>query len=253
VVWDAPGVAWDAYAAVVVRSCWDYHRRLAEFLAWAEALMREGVPLWNDAATLRWNADKSYLRELALRGVAVVPTLWLEPAEQPDLAALLEREGWPEAVVKPAVSASAEGAWLTTPSRARHEGPALSALLRRGHVLVQPRLPEVMAEGEWSLVFFEGAFSHAVRKRPQPGEFRVQEEFGGSVESATPPAALLDDAAQALRAAGRSALYARVDGVLRAGRLMLMELELIEPHLFLLDAEGAADRFANAIAARLGR
>ena len=252
-VWDARAVCWDEFQGVLIRSCWDYHLRPGEFLDWIDQLERAGVAVWNPGNLLRWNHHKRYLRDLAARDVATVPTRWLPRGEAADLLALLADAGWREAVVKPAVSASAFGTWRTSTGTATGEQSRLDELLRRADVMVQPLLPEVADAGEWSLVFLGRRFSHAVLKRPAPGDYRVQWEFGGSAESAVPPGHLIADAERVIAAVRGDALYVRVDGVEREGRLVLMELELIEPHLFLGWDSGAAGRLAEALRAALAR
>ena len=252
-VWDARAVCWDEFQGVLIRSCWDYHLRPGEFLDWIDQLERAGVAVWNPGNLLRWNHHKRYLRDLAARDVATVPTRWLPRGEAADLLALLADAGWREAVVKPAVSASAFGTWRTSTGTATGEQSRLDALLRIADVMVQPLLPDVADAGEWSLVFLGRRFSHAVLKRPAPGDYRVQWEFGGSAESAVPPGHLIADAERVIAAVPGDALYVRVDGVERGGRLVLMELELIEPHLFLGWDSGAAGRLAEALRAALAR
>ena len=248
-VWDSRDMAWGDFQGVLVRSCWDYHRRLPEFLEWIARLERDGLGrvLWNPPELLRWNSHKSYLRDLAARGVAIVPTRWLARGEPCGLAEVLRHEGWGEAVVKPTVSASASGTWSTTLTGAASNQPKLDEMLRSGDVLVQPLVPEVRDPGEWSLVFFQGRFSHAVLKRPAAGDYRVQWEFGGSADTRKPSRKLIVDAERVLAAVPGDPLYARVDGVARDGKLVLMELELIEPHLFFAWDARAATRLAKAI------
>jgi len=250
-VWDSPDVCWEEFQGVVVRSCWDYHRRLEEFLAWVTRLERAGVAVWNPPAVLRWNSHKGYLRDLAARGVSIVPTRWLERAAAVDLAGLLRDAAWRQAVVKPAVSASAHGTWRTSVETASADQRQLDELLRAGDVMVQPFMREVRDTGEWSMLFLGGRFSHAVLKRPGAGagDYRVQWEFGGSAVTMAPPGRLLADAEAVMAAVPGHPLYARVDGVEREGRLVLMELELIEPHLFLGWDAGAAARLAGALRA----
>jgi len=252
VPWDAREVAWTAFDAVVVRSVWDYHLRPAEFLRWVGAVEAAGTPLLNPPVVLRWNHHKSYLRDLADRGVETVPTIWLPRGASPDLAGLLAARGWSEAVVKPAVSASAHETWVIPGAPTADDQRRLGALLETREALVQPLLPEVRSPGEWSLVFFGGAFSHALLKRPRPGDFRVQEELGGRADPVDPPPHLVAQAERVLAAAPAPCLYARVDGVERAGRLVLMELELIEPVLYFGAAAAAPDRFASALGGLLG-
>lgn len=247
-VWDSPDVRWEGLQGAVVRSCWDYHHRLEEFLSWVTRLERAGVAVWNPPAVLRWNSHKSYLRDLESRGVPIVPTRWLARGQRVELARVLQDEGWRSAVVKPAVSASAFGTW-STEHGADDDQTRLDGLLEVSDVMVQPLVDEVRDPGEWSILFYGGRFSHAVLKRPAAGDYRVQWEFGGSAVSAAPPRYLIAAAERVLAAAPGELLYARVDGVERAGRLVLMELEVIEPHLFFGWDAGAAARFAAAFQA----
>src|SRR3989449_4590961 len=249
-VWDSPDVCWEEFQGVVVRSGWDYHLRLEEFLAWVSRLERTGVRVWNPPAVLRWNSHKGYLRDLAARGVSIVPTRWLERGAQADLAGLLRDAGWRDAVVKPAVSASAHGTWRTSGETAGADQRRLDEPVRAGDVMVQPFTPEVVEPGEWSIVFLGGRVSHAVLKRPAAGD-RVQWEFGGSATAMAAPDTLLADAEAMMAAVPGDPLYARVEGVERDGRLILMELELIEPHLFLAWDAGATGRLAAALGARV--
>jgi glutathione synthase/RimK-type ligase-like ATP-grasp enzyme len=228
-----------------------------EFFAWIDRVAGLGVPIWNAPATLRWNSRKTYLHDLAIGGVRTVPTLWLLSdngrRSPPSLASILADTGWERAVVKPVVSASAHETWTVARDDARvnaatHDG-RLRAVIARHGVMVQPFVPEIETDGEWSLQFFGGVFSHAVIKRAAEGDFRVQREYGGTHETVVPPSSVVRQAERALRAAPGDSLYARVDGVLIDGDLVVTELELLEPSLF-LDADPAApDRFADAIVA----
>lgn len=259
-LWDDPHVDWGAHDAVVLRSCWDYHLRLDEFLGWVDGVERAGAPMFNPPSVVRWNARKTYLRALDAAGVPTVPTRWVDPGETTSLAAVLDETGWERAVVKPSVSASAYETWSTTREHAPADEPRFRALAARGPVLVQRFVREVIEAGEWSLIFFGGsgvdAFSHAVVKRPRDGDFRVQPEHGGGSTPAHPDARLVAEASAALRCAEEGAgpiLYARVDGCVVDGRFVTMELELLEPSLFLGTRPGAADRLADALLARMRR
>lgn len=251
--WRAP-VDWARYDAVLLRSTWDYFERPAEFLAWIAALERTGVRCFNEPALVRWNADKRYLRELAAKGVATVPTLWFEAGPgvtSPAVADRVAAEGWDDVVLKPAVSG---GAWRTHRMRRAElsgAGAVLDEILRASALLVQPFLPEVVADGEHSLLFFDGAFSHAALKRAKPGDYRVQWTHGGTQVPETVPDALVTQARAVLDAAPSPGLYARVDGIVRDGRFVLMELEQIEPYLFFAQAPEAPGRLARALTARL--
>ena len=249
-VWDDPAVDWRRYDAAVIRSAWDYHLTPVAFLAWLERLEALAVPVWNPPAVVRANADKSYLKDLEAAGVGVVPTEWAKRGARTDLDAVLASRGWDEAVVKPAVSASA---FRTTRVRRGASGgqAALDDVLAHSDAMIQPFLPEIVEEGEWSFVFIGGEFSHTVLKSPRAGDFRVQEEHGGRAVRHEPPPGLIIQARDAAIAGPRPWLYARVDGVRRGGDLLVAELELIEPLLFLSYEPGAARKFAEAIKARI--
>jgi glutathione synthase/RimK-type ligase-like ATP-grasp enzyme len=252
--WSDPDARWSRYDAVVVRSCWDYFLRPAEFHAWLDRLERDGATVHNPVPTLRWNADKRYLRDLEARGVPVVPTYWVPRGSTISLGEVRRRTGWPELVVKPAVSGGAHRTWRSSHSAAGDDA-RLAESAAECEMLVQPMLAEIEREGEWSLHFFDGAFSHAIVKRPRAGDFRVQLEHGGSVVSVDPTAELIEAARRAIDAApnaGEPPLYARVDGCVVNGAFVLMELELLEPALSLAWADGAADRLADALLRRLG-
>lgn len=249
-VWDDPAVDWKSYDAAVIRSAWDYHLTPEAFLAWLARLEALGLPVWNPPAVLRANLDKAYLKELSAAGVSVAPTEWVKRGARADLDELLAARGWDDAVVKPTVSASA---FRTSRVRRGREGgqAALEEVLAHSGAMIQPFLPEIGSEGEWSFVFLGGEFSHAVLKSPRAGDFRVQQEHGGRTERREPPPGLLIQARDAAIAGPRPWLYARVDGVRRGAELLVVELELIEPLLFLSYAPGAARSFAAAIKTRL--
>jgi glutathione synthase/RimK-type ligase-like ATP-grasp enzyme len=252
-VWNDPATDWSRCDGVVIRSTWDYHLAHAGFMAWLDKLERAGIAVLNPPALVRWNSEKTYLRSLADAGVAVVPTQWAECDDTTPLDDVLHAEGWDDAVVKPAVSASAHQTWRTSRARAGADEAKYRAMVAAGRVLVQPFLDVVAAEGEWSLLFYGGEYSHAVRKRPRAGDFRVQKEFGGTAERDEPSLAVIAAARQALVCSeqGRgSSVYARVDGCEIGGAFVLMEIELIEPDLFLRSHPDAPTRLATVIAER---
>jgi glutathione synthase/RimK-type ligase-like ATP-grasp enzyme len=247
--WDDAAVPWGSYDALVIRSTWNYHTVFEAFGAWIDRVEALGIPLWNPPRVLRWNASKTYLRELAERGVDVVPTRWVAGDGGLKIADVLHDAGWVDAVVKPAVSASAYETWRVDATRvtANDEARFRELCARPGGAMIQRFVPELPRDGEWSLMFVGGEYSHAVLKRPRADDFRVQHEHGGSAESLAPPAHVLETARAIMARAPANWLYARVDGVEIGGRFVLVELEMLEPSMFLAADPGAADRFAAAI------
>lgn len=264
--WSRAEADWGGFDAVLIRSTWDYHRHPEAFREWAEGVEESGARLWNPADVVAWNSEKTYLRDLEKAGIPIVPTRWVSATgAAPSLAALLREKSWPEVVVKPTVSASAYRTMRMKVGQAAEHQQEFASLLADSGAMIQPLLQEVVEEGEWSLLYFRQerrlVFSHAVLKTPAAGDFRVQSELGGQSLEKEPPYELREQVdqlvAKAVKVAPDELLYARVDGVVSrgehapAGTFLLMELELIEPFIFLGSAPGAAQNFATAIVAAL--
>lgn len=248
-IWSDAAVDWAAHDALLVRSTWDYFERYTEFLGWYQRIEALRCPIANPLPLLVWNSDKRYLLELAAQGVAIIPTVHARGSELD--AALAPLQG--EVVVKPSVSG---GAWNTVRGRIGSEAfaQALAALPRELDYLIQPFVPQVVEEGEWSLLFFGGVYSHAVLKKPARDDYRVQTYFGGSADVTEPPAHVSASARRALDAVAalgyRDQAYVRVDGVVVGDEFRIMELEFIEPFLHLAAHPPAARLFAAQLAQR---
>ncbi|WP_372790016.1 RimK family alpha-L-glutamate ligase [Paraconexibacter sp.] len=260
--WDDPSVDWSAARVVMARSTWDYAERREAFVAWAERVEATGVPLWPDAQTIAWNTEKSYLRHLAAGGLRTVPTVWVDPQDDP--AAVPDRirdRGWDDAIVKPQIGVGAIGLRRFTglagdAAQATGMVEHTRELLGAGGAMVQPYLPGVAEHGELSVFFAAGRLTHAIRKRAAAGDFRVQPEHGGTHELVRPERDELDTATWAVAAVaarfGEPPLIARADLVADLeGRPALIELELIEPRLFLRGHPEATDAIADAVLERL--
>jgi len=245
------GFDFSQFDLLVLRSCWDYHLRGDEFTEWLRSAARE-VPVLNAVPAVLWNQNKFYLRELERQGIEIAPTIFNAGSAAIGAEERSKMKNWPKVVVKPAVSASAHRTWLMD-SAALPTDAELEQHTGGGPFLIQQFIPEIQTHGEISFIYIDGAFSHAVLKRPAAGDFRVQQEHGGSSEPFLPPPALLDQANWIASNVPqvRDSLYCRIDAVARDGKLVLMELELIEPELFLRLADGAAERFAGAILKRM--
>lgn len=250
-IWDDPGVHWRDFDLIVLRSMWDYYLKPAEFFAWLDHLEQSGTRVVNPVALARWNANKRYLRELQHAGAPVIPTVWVEPGQQFDLRSFAEAQGWRELIVKPVVSAGAHNTRRFGAEDLDAAARWHSDLLAAGTVLVQKYQPEIVRDGEWSLIFIDGQFRHAVVKRAVAGDFRVQEEHGGTTELVTAPDSLIAEARAIVDGLNHDWLYARVDGVRTPDGFRLMELEVLEPGLFFLNQPSSAEVFADAVVRRL--
>ena len=232
-----------SYDLVLPLVAWGYHLNYARWLALLDRAEAEGWPMINPTALLRWNGDKAYLAELSERGVSTVPTLAVESCCDADLEEARRRFESEWLVIKPPVSASAAGTHRLGP---KDDLPSES---RRCPMIIQPLIEEVAKTGEFSLMLFDGEYSHAVVKRPKTGDFRVQEFHGGiTLPCKAPPAGAIRLAQAALAAAPAAASYARIDIVPDdQGVLRIMELELIEPSLFLEHAPDGGAAFTRSI------
>ncbi|WP_019960706.1 ATP-grasp domain-containing protein [Woodsholea maritima] len=249
VVWDDPALNPDEYAAMIVGPTWDYPLKQDLFLETLARFERH-CPVFNPAKLVRWNLDKYYLQDLAERGVKTVPTLWADHADEATISAAFNTLGSDTLVVKPRVGA---GAWRQAKIKRGEALPAPEAL-PPAQCMIQPFLPAIATEGEYTYLYFGGEFSHALVKRPKAGDYRVQGEHGGQEEKIEPSTDDLAVAKKALDAACThlglsSILYARVD-LARGldGELALMELEMIEPYLYPLEGPGMGVIFARALA-----
>lgn len=241
--WTDPGAGQGA-DIVLPLVVWGYHAREREWHVLLDRLEAACVPVLNPVALLRWNSDKSYLAELAELGIATVPTLAVDALADTDLADARVRFETTELVIKPPVSAGADGTFRLGPN------DTVPAEVAGRRMLIQPFQQSIVGQGELSLMIFNGAFSHAVLKRAKPGDFRVQPSLGGTEIQVEAPPEAIALAHRALAAAPAAAAYARVDMIADAtGTWQIMELELIEPALFLHRAPGSAARFGAAIAA----
>ncbi|HKK03559.1 MAG TPA: hypothetical protein VKA17_06475 [Gammaproteobacteria bacterium] len=250
-IWDDPAIDWKCFDALVIRTPWDYFERAAEFRAWLDARIASGVLMCNGGDIIDWNFDKGYLRDLQAAGVPVVPTVVVQKGEEADVAALARARGWDEIVVKPTISGGAYRTHRFRIEDAAHYQDGIDETLADRGVLVQPFLPEILDGGELSILFFDGVYSHTVRKRPKPGDYRVQFQFGGTTERIEIEAALVEQARACILAAPSLPVYARVDGLVKNGLFLLIELEVFEPLMFLAHDSAAPGRFARAVHGRL--
>jgi glutathione synthase/RimK-type ligase-like ATP-grasp enzyme len=231
---------------LLVRSPWDYFERPEEFKVWLLKMQGQNKPLFNRAEDILWNLKKNYLSEFEQAGIAIVPTLFLAKGEH------LSGDFFAEIGVQDLVLKPQEGANAFLTERLCHlsSQDALAKInqaLKERDFMLQPFLPQIIDEGEWSLVYFNGKYSHGFLKSPKKGDFRVQEEHGGSLYTLEVGENLIFAADKVMGMLNQAPLYARVDGVVVDGKFLLMELEMFEPELYFRVSDSAAPNMADAI------
>jgi glutathione synthase/RimK-type ligase-like ATP-grasp enzyme len=251
--WSDPKVDWSSFSHLLIKSTWDYFDFYPQFLQWIEKVKALGIPVLNDLDTIRWNSSKEYLLEIESKGFPTIAGLMLEKGSKPALEQIQEKVKSDILVVKPLISGGAKNTLKIPVSEWANFEEQVTQLLKEEAFLAQPFVKEVAEVGEYSLVFFNQQFSHAVLKTPAKSDFRVQHYFGGTIQEIQPDSSLLDSAQKLINAFGKGTLYGRVDGVLIDGIFHLMELELIEPYLFLGLSDKAIPNYREALKSRLMR
>ena len=252
--WDDSKVDWVNFDGVVLRSTWNYHKHHDAFLYWLGKSNSQNIRIWNSHDIVVWNTDKIYLRQLEEVGVTIVPTEWISRGdhERLHLSETLEKNRWGRAVLKPRVSASADGVSVLDAANIEENEYKVREMGQLHDLMLQPVVEEIQ-HGEWSIMFINDEYSHSVLKYPEVESIYVQSELGGMWKVADPSPGVIEQARKSIEAAHAVTrttepfLFTRVDGIEVKGELQLMELELIEPELFLSDVPEAAIRFANAL------
>jgi hypothetical protein len=247
VAWRSPGVDWDAYDAVYIGTPWDYPEDVAHFIRVLERIDRSRAVLVNDFELVRWGIPKTYLRDLEARGADIVPSLWFECLLPEQLTSFFQALRSDRMIIKPVVSANAADTFLLDRNDTADKAKLLLDTFRDRAFLVQPFIENIRTEGEYSLFYFSGTLSHAIQKVPKARDFRVQEEHGATIKAVVPDASLVACADRILGLVKPQPVYARCDLVRGPdGRFLLMELELIEPSMYLRMHPEAPQRFAVA-------
>ncbi len=249
--WSAPEVDWSAFTHVLIKSTWDYFDFYPEFLVWLDTLERLGVQVLNEVPTLRWNSSKTYLMEIESQGFPCIAGKILPKGSKPVLDQLHSELNADQLVVKPLVSGGAKNTLKVVRGKELGLEEKIQNLLQVEDFLVQPFIPEIEQVGEYSLIFFNEKLSHAVLKTPAAADFRVQHYYGGTIQTIEPSETLLAAAQALVDRFAKNTLYARVDGVEIDGVFHVMELELIEPYLFLGLSDTAIPNYKAALSKRL--
>lgn len=253
-VWNHPNVLNDGWDAIVLRSTWDYHQNSKEFLDWLTQIEQSSIKLINSLPVVRWNLDKSYLIEMETKEISIVPTLLIErQLSQTQALEKILKTGWKNIVLKPSISATSFLTYnLLASSKELPE--VIGRIQNHSELIVQPFVSSIVRQGEVSFIFIQDQgihYSHAVLKKPQKSDFRVQSDFGGTLEKFMPSQQLLAYANQCANAINKDWTFARIDIVDWEEKPLLGELELIEPDLFLGFGANAAEKLATAIINKL--
>lgn len=250
-VWTNELVQWKQYDCIIIRSCWDYHLLPDKFMQLLTYFKNTNIPILNNFETINWNLNKRYLNKLSNSGIKIPPTIFIAKGESISLNQIMHKYLWSDVVIKPVIAASSFGLSKINIKDAKKENTRINNEIQEHDMIIQKFLPEINQNGELSLIFFNSEYSHTVLKKPKQGDFRVQQSLGGKIQLITPPISIINQAYKIINKSNQSSLYARVDGVISNNELLLMELEMIEPALYLEQDKKAPKMFANAIISKL--
>ncbi len=249
-IWDDPGFDWSDTAFVLFRSTWDYFDRFPEFSVWLDKISSL-TRMINSQDIIRWNLDKRYLQELSASGINIPPTIFMEKGESGSLAEKVAQSHWKEVILKPVVSGAARHTYRFCSEDAEKHEAQYQQLISEEAMMIQEFQVEVPLRGEISFMVFDGHFTHAILKKAKEGDFRVQDDFGGTLHPYQPSSSEIEFAEQTVALCGHNPLYARVDAIRdNRGKMALSELELIEPELWFRFHPPAAGKLADAIVKR---
>lgn len=245
--WDSNKMHWSDTRYILFRSTWDYFMRYTEFDPWLERTKQE-TRMINPYQLIRWNLDKHYLSDLSSKGLNVPPTRFIEKGETKSLKELVEESAWKEIILKPVVSGGGRHTYRFGSEETRNYESICRSLLKNESLIIQEFQKQVLTRGELAFMLFDGKFSHAILKKAKKGEFRVQDDFGGTVHRYEPSKEEISWAEEVVSLCDPLPVYARVDAILdNKDQLALAELELIEPELWFRFCPEAADKMADAL------
>jgi len=251
-IWDDPLVDWEKYDIALLKTPWDYHQKFEPFKLWLEKIESLNIRLLNDYKIVRWNMDKHYLSEIAEAGFDIIPSIFLEQGWNEELKPLFEKLGFDKIILKPCVSGGSRNTIVLDKTTALEDKERVLKLVSEGDFIVQPLMPQI-TEGEWSFIFFDGKYSHTIIKKPKTGDFRVQQIFGGTIETVSPDQQYIDHVERYVSRFAKDTLYTRVDGLMVDGNFMLMEIEMVEPFLYLSYHPDALERYYQALVTHLNK
>lgn len=246
-VWDDPSVDWTSYDIIIIKSTWDYFiGKIEKFYRWLTFIKEKNILCLNYPDLIKWNADKHYLLDIQSAGLNIVPSSIIEKNNLFYADDAFQKFNTDELIVKPTISGGAMNTLRLNKNNAKDQEAQINDWLKEQAYLIQPLKKEVINEGEWSFLFFNGKFSHHLLKVAKEGEFRIQHFFGGKIISPDFDRNLINIAQEYVNKFAPNSLYARVDGVITKNGFELMELELIEPYMFFFTNEQSLENYYNA-------
>lgn len=245
--WDNPDFDWSTTRYVLFRTTWDYFNRFDEFKVWLESV-RKKTELINSESIIKWNIDKFYLEDLSKKGIRIPPTTFIQPEDKRTLTEIIDTSGWSEVILKPAISGGARHTYRIKADQAKEFEDVYQTLIKSEAMLLQEFQHQIMEKGEVAFMVFGGKYSHAILKKGKTGDFRVQDDFGGTVHDYEASPEEMVFAEQVVAACSSQPVYARVDVLWdNNDNPCLSELELIEPEMWFRNHKPAAESMANAL------
>lgn len=251
IVWDKPHKQWESYDMLLLRTAWGYHLKHDEFRKLMKYFDKNKLKIWNPASIILDNMHKYYLKNLIAEGFDVIPTLFLEPDDFDNITNIAENTGWDRFVLKPAISANAQNTYVLSDANQIRKSDNITESFIGKQFLIQKFMSEITTEGEWSNIFFSNGYSYSILKVPQKGDYRVQRDYGGNYYNLKPHSIVYESAKKIADFYMDKCLYVRVDGVLSNERFYVMEVEMIEPDLYMNIAPEAKEPFVDAIMQKL--
>jgi hypothetical protein len=249
--WDNPSYDWSKTKTVMFRTIWDYFEKFEEFFKWLDEIKHQ-TQLINSYELVKWNIDKHYLKDLNENGINIVPTYFIKQHKQGSLLDISNEMEWEDLVIKPAISAAAFQTFKILNDQISEKEELFQQLIKNKDMLVQPFFETISEFGEASLMIFDGKFSHAILKKAKKGDFRVQDDFGGTVHDYLPSTEEVKFALEVIKACKTAPLYGRVDIIWdQEKNIYLSELEIIEPELWIRNYPKSAERIAKAVSNKL--
>lgn len=246
-VWTNENINWPEYDLVLLKAPWDYHDNIVAFYAWIDRMNKLSIPLLNPYEIIKWNSNKQYLKNISDAGLSIIPTIFIEKNTNLKTASVFQKLNSEKLIIKPCISGGAKNTFMLTPENFAQQQKSIDELLKHESFLAQPFIKEIETEGEWSFLFFGGEFSHSVLKKPRTGDFRVQHCHGGTIHTQEAGSLFVESAKEFVDQFAKGCLYARVDGVVVNNKFLLMELELLEPFLFLSYHANGFDNYYAAL------